>query len=93
MFQWQGGKLGSSSGNLMTNLGEITISGPVGINTFLVNSGMMIQSRTGSISGSQLQNNVGSVYDIQNDNGMGATTFNNSGLFKKNPCGAPASPS
>jgi hypothetical protein len=68
----------------MTNIGTLNVSGPVGINNYLVNNGMMIQSGSGAMnSGNQLQNNAGGIYNIQNDGGVSANNFYNYGLFEK----------
>jgi hypothetical protein len=84
MFQWEGGKLGSTSGSLMTNLGVINVGGPVGIYGTLANSGTIIQSGAGSIGGnSDLDNNAAGIFQVQNDNGISLNTVNNNGLFEK----------
>jgi fibronectin-binding autotransporter adhesin len=83
MFQWAGGRIGNNY-NTLTNVGTLNVSGPVGINNYLVNNGMMIQSGIGGItSGNQLQNNANGVYNIQNDGGVSANNFYNYGLFEK----------
>jgi hypothetical protein len=83
MFQWAGGRIGGGNNN-MTNIGTLNVSGPVGINNYLVNNGMMIQSGSGAMnSGNQLQNNAGGIYNIQNDGGVSANNFYNYGLFEK----------
>jgi hypothetical protein len=84
MLQWQGGKLGSPSGSLLTNVGTMTVSGSVAINGFLDNNGLMIQTGAGAIGNNAfLNNNAGATYQIQNDNGLSIKTVNNNGLFEK----------
>jgi hypothetical protein len=82
MFQWAGGSIGSQYNNL-SNIGTLNVSGPANVQSYLDNSGIMIQSGAGSISGNYLYNNAGGVYDIQNDNGMSLNAIYNYGLFEK----------
>jgi hypothetical protein len=85
MFQWAGGQMGNGN-NTLVNIGTLNVSGPVGVNTYLANSGTMIQSGTGGISSgnaNHIYNYAGAIYDIQNDNGISLGSINNSGLFKK----------
>jgi len=86
MFQLAGGSLGDQTTPVITNIGTINISGPARLNNYgnIANSGMMIQSGTGTITGGVgLINNAGAVYDIQNDNGVSLNNFNNYALIKK----------
>ena len=89
MFQWQGGRIGNTatSSPLLTNVGNLNISGPVAVNGYLANSGTIIQSGTGLISSGTMIQNYGD-YQIQNDNGVtlsgvAFSGFNNHGLLEK----------
>jgi len=87
MFQWQGGNLGGNSPDMMVNAGAINLSGAATINGYLDNSGTVVQSGAGGISGGsdpgQFQNNAGAIYNIQNDNNLSAPSFYNYGLLEK----------
>lgn len=85
MFRWAGGSLGGESSQFLTNANTINLTGPVVMDNYFANNGLIIQSGLGEVGGhlAQLANQVSGVYRIQNDQGVAINILNNFGRLEK----------